>query len=586
MAHQAEASNFSDELVSSFIDIGITDAFVVTGGAIAPFTNALAQQGKIRTHYMLTEQSAAVAAEAYGFFDGKPALLVITSGPGVTNALTGVAAAWANSAPVIVVSGQARSIDVVESKKSNCRQIGSQHLRTDLLVSSVVKLFIEPLEPLDPLQLVSNLYECATSNRMGPVWLSIPQDIQRSFSPRSALKKYEPAPRPLAEPKLLTQIVEALRNSQRPAFLLGNGSRNAMPALLRIAEKFEAAILTTWPGLDLLEEDVKLYVGRPGGIPSGWTPNLVNENADVILIVGARLDLGQIAYNPQIFAKNARVFRVDIDIEEFSRIPERASWKNIQADSDSFASALELAATECVAVSKAAWWQQIREWDKAHLRVGEVHQEILDGVSTYRVVEQLSRQYAGNLVATGSSGTCIEMVLQAWRTSPDQRVINSCGIGSMGFGIATAIGVAVKKPGNLILCIESDGSLAMNLQDLQTIWAWKLPIHLVILDSQGYKSINLSQGRQRQVFHGNDEETGLFLPNFISISEAIGFPIRNITHESELEDGIDWLRSNAGPSVLRIQVSATEEALPRLVSRINSQGKMETPPMAELFPEP
>jgi acetolactate synthase-1/2/3 large subunit len=586
MAHRVEASNFSDELVSSFIDMGITDAFVVTGGAVAPFTNALAQQGKIKLHYMLTEQSAAVAAEAYGFLDGIPALLVVTSGPGVTNALTGVAAAWANSAPVIVVSGQARSIDVIESMKSDCRQIGSQHLRTDLLVNSVVKLFIEPLEPLDPLQLASNLYECATSNRMGPVWVSIPQDVQRSFSPRGALKKYEPAPIPITEPKLLTQIVEALRNSQRPAFLLGNGSRNALPALLRVAEKFEVAVLTTWPGLDLIDEDEKLYVGRPGGIPSGWTPNLVNENADVILIVGARLDLGQIAYNPQIFAKNAQVFRVDIDIEEFNRIPERTSWQNIQADSRSFANSLELAADGTVAESKFAWWEQIHKWDKTHLSVGEVPQEIHDGVSTYRVVHELSRQYAGYLVATGSSGTCVEMALQAWKTSRGQRVINSCGIGSMGFGIATAIGVAVKKPGSPILAIESDGSLAMNLQDLQTIWAWRLPIHLVILDSRGYKSINLSQGRQHQVFHGNDEETGLFLPNLISISEAIGYPTRNVSEESELESGVGWLRSNPGPSVLRIQVSATEEALPRLVSRINSEGKMETPPMAELFPEP
>lgn len=585
MTNRDTKINFSDSLVASFVDHGVTDAFLVTGGAIAPFTGSLIRNGQIQMHYMLTEQSAAAAAEAFGFYDGKPALLVVTSGPGVTNALTGVAAAWANSAPIIVVSGQARSIDVIESQNSECREVGSQHVRTDLLAGPMVKLFIEPLTTIDSDQLVSNLYKSATGDRMGPVWLSLPQDIQRSFEVGQELETVYVNSAPDLDRRDIALVVEMLKAAERPAFLLGNGSRAAIQIFLSIAQKFDAAILTTWPGLDLIDEEHELYVGRPGGIPSSWTPNLVNENADVLVIVGARLDLGQVAYNPQLFAKNAQVFRVDIDSNEFSRIPERLTWRNILSTSAKFAIALEEAASDVEVLSHDSWWKEIRQWDQDHARAGDVPQDFADGVSTYLVVNELSAAYAEKDIATGSSGTCIEMVLQAWKSSPSQRVINSCGLGSMGFGIATAVGVAMKNPGHNVLCIESDGSAVMNLQDLQTVWSGNLPIHVVILDSRGYKSINLSQGRLQEVSHGNDIHTGLYLPNLGVISEAIGIPTKRISQESELRGGITWLQSNAGPALLQIQVSATEEALPRLVSKVNAQGRMETPPMSQLFPE-
>ena len=179
MREKQPFATFSDELASELADAGIEDAFLVTGGAIAPLTSAIAGQGRIRMHYMLTEQSAGIAAEAYGYFDNKPALLMVTSGPGVTNALTPVAAAWTNSSPVIVISGQARTGDVALAARTSSRQIGNQHLRTDLLVSSIVKKFIELNAPSKAKEIVTTLHRESISSRPGPVWLSIPQDIQR-----------------------------------------------------------------------------------------------------------------------------------------------------------------------------------------------------------------------------------------------------------------------------------------------------------------------------------------------------------------------------------------------------------------------
>jgi acetolactate synthase-1/2/3 large subunit len=243
--------SFSEELAAALADAGLQDAFLVTGGAIAPLTSAIAQQGRIRMHYMLTEQSAGIAAEAYGYFDGKPALLIVTSGPGVTNALTPVAAAWTNSSPMVVISGQARSSDVELASKTHSRQIGNQHLRTDLLVSSVVKEFHELTKPSNARELVDHLLNESTGGRPGPVWLSIPQDIQRGQSSSEKLGLHSSISGSFDTNTIYELILSNLASSKKPSILLGNGSRQGVGEILEFARKFRIPILTTWPGIDL-----------------------------------------------------------------------------------------------------------------------------------------------------------------------------------------------------------------------------------------------------------------------------------------------------------------------------------------------
>jgi acetolactate synthase-1/2/3 large subunit len=576
---------FSEDLAYEFAQAGVCDAFVVTGGAIAPFTSAIASQGRIRMHFMLTEQSAGIAAESYGYVDGLPALLIVTSGPGVTNALTPIAAAWTNSSPLIVVSGQSRSGDVEFSNKSELRQVGNQHLRTDLIVSSFVKKFLEPNKATDAHEIVSNLLNESTRGRPGPVWLSIPQDIQRS--PKSDEKinfiKSKVA-FDFESSKFKTKVSQLLSESKSPSILIGNGGRKAISRIIEFADFFNIPIMTTWPGLDLIEEDNPLYCGRPGSIPSTWAPNLITVNTDFLMIFGARLDLAQVGYNPSRFAPNASVVRVDIDDEEFHRIPQRNNWFNFQVEIVDIIGPLGEIIDSNQPNGTTQWWKQIASWKKNYPKPLEISQNLIDGASSYYLISEISKSFPNKFIVTGNSGTCMEMLLQSWNTIKGQRVINSCGLGSMGFAISSAIGIALKFNCEEVICIESDGSFAMNVQDLQTMMEIGTRFKIIIMDSSGYKSISLSQKRLGQIPHGSSKTTGLSLPDPVSIASAFGLKSLEISESSEIPKALDWLVLQETTSLLVVKVSENEDALPRLISKPNKYGVMETPDMNILHP--
>jgi acetolactate synthase-1/2/3 large subunit len=584
MSEKQRFTSFSEELASELADAGIKDAFLVTGGAIAPLTSAIAEQRRIRMHYMLTEQSAGIAAEAYGYFDNKPALLIVTSGPGVTNALTPVAAAWTNSSPIIVISGQARTVDVDLALRTNSRQIGNQHVRTDLLVGSIVKEFIELKAPSEAKEIVSVLYAESISNRPGPVWLSIPQDIQRGPGSENRLNFQKTTNNNFSRVSLHESILTRLKSSKKPAILIGTGSREGINEIKQFARNFKVPILTTWPGMDLIEENDELYCGRPGSIPSTWAPNFINVETDFLIVFGARLDLGQVGYNPSGFAPNAAVVRVDVDEEEFIRIPGRDNWSNFCVSMQEAKSVINDLSQLNLNLNFSQWWEIISDWKKYYPKPKDIPQEFSDGISSYDLIAQVSRSFKGKNIVTGSSGTCMEMLLQSWEIQAGQRIINSCGTGSMGFAIPAAIGVSIKTDNGEVVCIESDGSFAMNLQDLVTMKSLGSLFKVIVMDSSGYKSISLSQGRLNQFAHGNSHESELNLPNIEEIARTIGFESRCVSGVEELSDAIDWMRSQSKSAVLVVKVSEKEDALPRLISRPNSAGIMETPPMNELSP--
>jgi acetolactate synthase-1/2/3 large subunit len=353
---------------------------------------------------------------------------------------------------------------------------------------------------------------------------------------------------------------------------------------VNFADRFQIPILTTWPGMDLVPEDHELYCGRPGSIPSGWVPNFVNVECDFLLIFGARLDLGQVGYNPSLFAKNASVLRIDIDEDEFSRIPSRINWHNFLGDVADFESDLCSIMDSVPVRDFGSWWRSIRYWKSKYLKPGEIPQEIGTRVSTYKLVEKVSSVFQRSTIVTGSSGTSIEMLLQSWEVQEGQRIINSCGIGSMGFALAAAYGVAAKTKMDEIICIESDGSLLMNIQDFSSLMYVPTKVKIIVLDSDGYKSISLSQNRLKQFPHGNSPSNGLNLPDIQSIASAFGLETFRIDSNSQLDVGLQWLKNQKSTSLLLVKISEFEDALPRLISKPNPLGVLETPPMNDLYP--
>jgi len=574
--------NISQTLVASFESLGVKDAFIVTGGAISGFTEALADSS-ISVHYMLTEQSAAIAAESYGHFDGHPALLVVTSGPGVSNALTGVAAAWTNSSPVIVVSGQARTIDLSLSGEFPNRQWGSQHLNTKSIVESFSKLTIEPMATFDGKLVAQQLVHVATAPRMGPVWLSFPSDLQRAINGETEIKNVEFEDFSIDEGQAVRHALSGLQRASKPLILLGNGVRGnneSVHLLEELSARVGIALLTTWTGLDLIPDACSTYFGRPGTISSGRVANIAVQEADFILILGARLDLSQIGFRPNDFALQAEVVRVDIDEMELLRIPPRKTWTNYVGDAVRVLDVLIHEAEFMDLDHKSEWISHLSKL--RNLPTGRGSSNLEDGISTYAVVAQLDNLDC-KFVVLGSSGTCVEMVLQSWRVSKNQRFLNSGGLGSMGFALAGAIGVA-KKTKSRVLAIESDGSFAMNIQDLETIAREKLNIKIVVLDSSGYKSIKLSQKRQGQSEHGTSPANGLFLPISSKWARASGIQTCQVETFETLSKSLEWLMDSEEPRLVQIMVSESEEAVPRLISKLNKAGRMETSPFTELWP--
>ena len=579
--------NVSDALVIGLEKAGIRDAFVVTGGAIAGFTEALNKSKIIRMHFMLTEQSAAIAAESYGHFDGNPALLVVTSGPGVTNALTGVAAAWTNSTPLVIISGQARSLDVLANNKFANRQWGNQHLNSVKMVSSITKFVAEPTQAFDAEAAALLLVNISKTDRNGPTWLSLPSDIQRAnldLKNKIANLIEDSQIEKLSFSEIKSELLMNLLAAKRPVIFLGNGARvtqEVTKELERTASLFGIALITTWTGMDLVSDNADTYFGRPGTIASSRVSNFVIQECDLLIILGARLDLAQIGFRPEDFAIQAQVLRFDIDPLEFLRIPTRASWQNYTADAGEILESLVVCLQDEIPDSRLTWINYLK--NLRNLPTGRHYSDITDGVSTYKVISMLDEQKLCQ-VMLGSSGTCVEMVLQAWRISSGQRFLNSGGLGSMGFALAGGIGISLKT-NRQTLVIESDGSFAMNIQDLETISRNNLNLKIVILDSSGYKSIKLSQKRQGQTEHGTSKENGVFLPNAANWARAAGIESLMVDREDMLENGIAWLMDSRSPRLLQVMVSESEEAVPRLISKLNSEGRMETAHFTDLWPE-
>ena len=567
-------------MADSLYDFGVKDIFCVVGGAIAPLCDVFSRDSRFKVHYLLHEQSAGIAAESYASLEGKPCLLLVTSGPGATNAVTPLAAAWTNSSPVIVIAGQVRSIDVQTSGKN--RQWGSQHIDSLSMVAKFTKVSRVISSDTVRVAFPKDLALCV-SGRPGPIWFEIPVDVQRAKARRLYSSSSEnPADEASDLKSFVEKFADSLKISKRPVILLGNGCRTALAKVMDFVQDLEVPIQVTWPALDFLECDNPLYGGRPGSIAT-WSANVTLQSADLVLILGARLDWGQVAFRPENFAANAKIYRVEIDLEEIRRIPPDKSTDAVASVEEFLACANTGLLREAVDRSEITVWKnQVRTWQKELGGFGSG--AALKGISMYDLLNQISASsHLFPVVVSGSSGTCTEQIMQAYSPGKSQRVMNSGGLGSMGFGVAGAIG-AYYASGKPILCLESDGSFSMNPQDIAHIVNNKLPIKIIILDSNGYKSIYLSQTRANYAIGGVNLDTGVDILRSDEIAKSMNMPSFAITDPREMRQAVSGFLSETSPALLRVMVSEDEEAAPRVISKPNKEGKVETAKLDDLWP--
>ncbi len=570
---------------------GLRDAFIVTGGGAMFLNDALAHHADIRPGYFHHEQAAAMAAEAYARIAGKPAILNVTTGPGGINALNGVYGAWTDSIPMVVISGQVkRATCLATTPVPGLRQLGDQEGEIIRMVRGITK-YAEVVERAEDIAWhLDRVIHFASSGRPGPTWLDIPIDIQGAMIDPAALHRFVPAATAASTPPAedIEAIIERLRNAKRPVILAGSGVRIA-----QAVGEFEAAVgrlgipvTTAWTH-DLIASDDPLFCGRPGTIGTR-AGNFTVQNADLLLILGSRLNIRQVSYNWQAFAPRAFKIQVDIDPAELAKPTVRPDM-SVVADLKPFLGALgQRLETWARPTSHGQWLAWCRQRVVDYPAVSPRQREFNRKINPYHFVETLFDQLdPDDIIACGNATACV-VPFQAARLKKGQRMFSNSGSASMGYDLPAAIGacfgaLAERGGQRRIICLAGDGSIMMNLQELQTIAHHRLPVKIFVLNNRGYLSMRTSQTNFFGRLAGADPDSGVSFPDFVALAKAFGIPARRLAG-AEFAEEIAGALALDGPCLCDVILDETQGFEPRMSSRKLDDGSIVTPPLEDMFP--
>jgi len=578
--------NVSDFIVESLTNQGVTDIFLLPGGGCMYLVDAVARSTQMKPHPMLHEQSVGIAAEAYAQYSNKLGVALVTTGPGATNAITPCAAAWTDSTPVIFISGQVKTND--DRRIFNVRQMGFQEVPIVEMVSSITKKAVQVTNVEQVPEVLRDLIATAISGRPGPVWLDIPLDIQSQFIDAEPLNLIVPADhKPQFPIGIVDEILNNWQKASRPLLFLGNGVRlsGAIDLARLLISSSQTPTLLSWKALDILDSSDPLNAGRPGAIAQRWS-NFAQQTSDFMLVIGARLDLGQTAYKPENFGSQAQKYIVDVDSNELSKFSS-SSTKVINADAKSFLTALLAGvAGSQFKRTNGVWIERIRTWKNDYPLIQSKHLKPTSGVNLYYFISELSKLLnVKDLLVPGSSGTCSEISMQAFENKLGQRILNSEGLGPMGFGIAAPIGACLASGGRRTVSIDGDGGFMMNIQELATLEFTQLPIKIFVLNNDGYGSIKASQDRYFEGRRlGTDRTSRLGLPGIEGLVRGFNLPFYKIESHLDLSVKLEKCLDLEGPVIIEIVVDPDQITEPRVYTEIASDGRFQTSNMERLSP--
>jgi len=574
----------SDYVMQFVAGCGVEHVFMLSGGGAMHLNDSLGRSG-IKYVCNLHEQAVAIAAEAYSRVTNRLSAALVTTGPGGTNTVTGVAGAWLDSTPVLFISGQVKRADL--KRDSGVRILGVQEIDIVTIVDSITKYAVTIEEPQSIRFHLEKALYLALSGRRGPVWIDIPLDVQASQIDPSTLEGFTPPPQavvPAAVSGGVAKLVEMLRSATRPVLLAGNGIRSsgAQDIFLRVAERLHIPVLTTWLGLDLIPDDHPLCFGRPGSLaPRG--ANFTLQNCDLLIVVGSRLDMAMTAYAHDRLARGAKKVMVDIDEAEIRKMKTPIHLP-VVADAGVFLRELDLQSGQVDTSRWTAWIERCREWKRRYPLVQTEHREMSDALSMYHFSDVLSDELGeGDVIVPGSSGFAIEIFLLCLRIKRGQRCFHNRGTGSMGLGLPASIGAAVAS-GRRTICVDGDGGFQMNIQELATAQRLGLPIKMFVINNDGYASIRASQAGYFKLLVGADRTSGVTLPEMSEVARAYGLPYVRIADKVNLNQSVRAVLSGPGPTVCEVMVARNEERVPRASSFIRQDGSMGSKPLEDLFP--
>lgn len=576
------------DYVASFIaDLGVKSVFSVCGGGAMHLVDSFGRHEKLEyipTHH---EQAAAMAAEAYARIVGIGAAL-FTTGPGGTNALTGVAGAWIDSIPVVYISGQVTRDTL--SHGTGLRQFGIQETDIVELVKPIVKYAVTVTDERDIRYEMEKAAYIALNGRPGPVWIDIPLDVQSKEIALADLRAFFPSkPVDKSRNRLLEGqvklVLELLQGAHRPVLISGYGVHlaKAEKTFHALVERLAVPVVSSWTSSDLLASDHLDYVGR-SGIFGDRASNFALQNADFLLIMGSRMSIPQVGYNYKLFAREARIIMVDIDPIEI-RKPSLHVDIGIVADVGIFMrEILQQLEEKSLTYSCSEWRERCRNWKHKYPVALPEYVEQKDFVNSFYFIDYLSKLLDEKAVVVTDMGTSFTCTMQTFQVKQGQRLMTSSGHASMGFGLPGAIGACFANKRRKTICISGEGGLQMNIQELQTIVHNRLPILIFILNNQGYLTIKHMQQNHFGRYVGSESGSGLSCPDTLKIAQAYCIPSIRIQNHDELHHELSGVLSQEGPFICEIMMNGDQPLIPRSSSLKRPDGSIVSKPLEDLYP--
>lgn len=586
----------SDYVFQFVADQCVKHVFLVTGGGAMHLNASLAAEKRIEPICNSHEQATAMCAESYAKAVNGLGVALVTTGPGGTNAVTGVAGAWLDSTPTLFLSGQVkrpdRMFDQVTGKPLGMRQLGVQEVDITSIVAPITKYAVVVTDPLEIRYELEKAVYLALNGRPGPVWVDIPLDVQASPIPDpGTLRSFDPKEFETKNENLkaeVARVVEELQKSTRPLLFAGNGTRlaRAEKQFTELRELLDVPTVATWCAADLVPSDVPTFVGRPGNVAARGA-NFALQNCDFLLVLGSRLDMAITGYAPQNLAREAHKVAVDIDPSELQKLYPHLQ-QPVVADARAFLDELlaQLKAVKLDHTRWDAWNKRAAEWKVRYGVVTDEHRKPEGLVSIFNLAEVIGTESKQeDKLVSGSSGSGIEIFLLACPTRSGQRIFHTAGLGSMGYGLPMSIAVCIGSGRKQTILVDGDGGFQFNIQELETARRENLPVKLFVLNNDGYASIRASQKAyfgSAQI--GADKTTGLTVPDLSKVANSYGIPAVIIHDQTNLREEVRKVLAMEGPVVIDVRVIPDEVRAPRLQSYQKEDGSFVSKPLEDMFP--
>ena len=579
----------ADYIWKTLADKGVRHVFLVTGGGAMHLNDALGLEKRIKYVCNLHEQACAMAAEGYARASGRPGVINVTTGPGGTNALTGVMGAWLDSVPMVIVSGQIKRATMITAcPHLKLRQLGDQEYNIVDAVKPMTKFAKTVMSVEEVPEVLEDAWRICQEGRPGPVWIDVPLDIQAAEIGEEVqgegFKVQSEGGEVQGEGFKVQEVAEALKAAKRPVVIVGSGVHNAHceALFLKVAESLNVPVLTSISGIDLIPSDHPLFFGRPGIL--GERPaNLIMQNSDLFIVLGTRMGIRICGYAYETVARVATKVMVDIDPNELEKPTFRPDVK-IHADAGDFLQALAAALPSLE--PKAEWLGYCRKMKAKYPVILPEHRMRTDYVSSYVLPEAIMRHAPDPLTVVTSNGIAYTSTFQAIPIRQGMRMFSNEACASMGYGLPAAIGAAFAFDGvRETVCFEGDGSIQMNVQELQTLVNYQLPVKLFVYNNGGYLSIKTTQkaffeGR----FMGSEAGSGVVLPSFEKLAAAYGLPYFRLSNNQELDAKLPEVFAVKGPVLVEVMLDPFEVLGPKAASKKLPDGTMVSAPLEDMAP--